>query len=306
MWRRFWSVTLPQLRPVIVAITSLDFVWNINQFAMVYALTQGGPGGRTRLPMLFAYEEAFRYGFFGYAAALGVAITIVVLAVLGFYLWRQMRETDPMKSPLEVRSRSLGYLVFLAFPLLWLLSTSFKTQREMANLHPRWIPHHPTLRNFTDAFSAQDPAGSALRSLVVAVSVAVIVGGAGAARGVRPGAPRSFVNRVAIGWVLVSQVFPVMLIIIPLFMILRRPGPGEHPARPGRGARDVHAAVRAVDAPGLRARRAARAGGRGGRRRRRAGADPRTRHRAAAGPRRRRHAAVRVHLRRGTSSSSPS
>ncbi|MFF4778194.1 carbohydrate ABC transporter permease [Microtetraspora fusca] len=94
VWRRFWSVTLPQLRPVIVAITSLDFVWNINQFSLVYVLTQGGPGGRTRLPMLFAYEEAFRYGFFGYAATLGVAITIVVLAVLGLYLWRQMREAD--------------------------------------------------------------------------------------------------------------------------------------------------------------------------------------------------------------------
>ncbi|GLX01576.1 sugar ABC transporter permease [Microtetraspora sp. NBRC 16547] len=94
VWRRFWNVTLPQLRPVIVAITSLDFVWNINQFSLVYVLTQGGPGGRTRLPMLFAYEEAFRYGFFGYAATLGVAITIVVLAVLGVYLWRQMREAD--------------------------------------------------------------------------------------------------------------------------------------------------------------------------------------------------------------------
>ncbi|MCO6009952.1 sugar ABC transporter permease [Actinoallomurus purpureus] len=93
VWRRFWNVTLPQLRPVIVTITSLDFVWNINQFAMVYALTQGGPGGRTRLPMLFAYEEAFRYGFFGYAAALGVAITLVVLVVLGFYLWGRMRES---------------------------------------------------------------------------------------------------------------------------------------------------------------------------------------------------------------------
>jgi multiple sugar transport system permease protein len=93
-WRRFWNVTLPQLRPVVVAITSLDFVWNINQFSLVYVLTQGGPGGRTRLPMLFAYEEAFRYGFFGYAATLGVAITIVVLVVLGLYLWRQAREGD--------------------------------------------------------------------------------------------------------------------------------------------------------------------------------------------------------------------
>lgn len=93
-WRRFWNITLPQLRPVIVAITSLDFVWNINQFSLVYVLTQGGPGGQTRLPMLFAYEQAFRYGFFGYAAALGVATMIVVLAVLGVYLWRQMREAS--------------------------------------------------------------------------------------------------------------------------------------------------------------------------------------------------------------------
>ncbi|MEO3870109.1 sugar ABC transporter permease [Nonomuraea sp. B12E4] len=92
-WRRFWNITLPQLRPVIVAITSLDFVWNINQFGLVYVLTQGGPGGRTRLPMLFAYEEAFRYRFAGYASMLGLAMAIVVLAVLGLYLWRQMRET---------------------------------------------------------------------------------------------------------------------------------------------------------------------------------------------------------------------
>ncbi|GAA0914251.1 sugar ABC transporter permease [Nonomuraea longicatena] len=92
-WRRFWTITVPQLRPVIVAITSLDFVWNINQFGLVYVLTAGGPGGQTRLPMLFAYEEAFRYRFFGYASMLGVAFAIVVLAVLSVYLWRQMRES---------------------------------------------------------------------------------------------------------------------------------------------------------------------------------------------------------------------
>jgi multiple sugar transport system permease protein len=93
-WRRFWNITLPQLRPIVVTITSLDFVWNVNQFSLVYVLTQGGPGGQTRLPMLFAYEEAFQYGFFGYAATLGVSIVIVVLALLGFYLWRQLREAS--------------------------------------------------------------------------------------------------------------------------------------------------------------------------------------------------------------------
>ncbi|MFC3996311.1 carbohydrate ABC transporter permease [Nocardiopsis sediminis] len=91
-WRRFRNVTLPQLRPVVATITSLNFVWNMNEFALVWVLTQGGPGGRTRLPMLYAYEEAFRYGFFGYAAAMGVAIVIVVLAVLAVYLRRQLKE----------------------------------------------------------------------------------------------------------------------------------------------------------------------------------------------------------------------
>ncbi|MCO5996812.1 carbohydrate ABC transporter permease [Actinoallomurus rhizosphaericola] len=116
----------------------------------------------------------------------------------------------------------LGYLVFLVFPLLWLLSTAFKTPREMATLHPRWIPHHPTLRNFSDAFAAQDLTGSALRSLIVAVSVAVLTVAIALPAAYALARRRSVLNRIAIGWVLVSQVFPVVLIIIPLFIILRR------------------------------------------------------------------------------------
>ncbi|MPZ97498.1 MAG: ABC transporter permease subunit, partial [Propionibacteriales bacterium] len=58
-WSRFRHITLPQLRGVIVAITTLNFIWNFNSFDLVYVLTKGGPGGRTTLPMLFAYEEAF-------------------------------------------------------------------------------------------------------------------------------------------------------------------------------------------------------------------------------------------------------
>jgi len=90
-WRRFVSITLPQLRPVIVAITSLDFIWNFNSFGLVYVLTAGGPGGKTMLPMLFAYNEAFRYGQFGYAAAMGDVMVVLVVLLLGFYLRTQLR-----------------------------------------------------------------------------------------------------------------------------------------------------------------------------------------------------------------------
>src|SRR5689334_21122050 len=74
--RRFWTITLPQLRPVILAITTLDLIWNFNSFGLVYVLTLGGPCHATELPMLFAYNEAYKYGEFGYASALGDAMVI--------------------------------------------------------------------------------------------------------------------------------------------------------------------------------------------------------------------------------------
>lgn len=91
-WSRFRHITLPQLQGVVVAITTLNFIWNFNSFDLVYVLTKGGPGGRTTLPMLFAYEEAFQYGNYGYAAALGNVMVLIVLAVLLVYLRRRLRE----------------------------------------------------------------------------------------------------------------------------------------------------------------------------------------------------------------------
>jgi multiple sugar transport system permease protein len=91
--RRFRSVTLPQLSGVIVAITSLDLVWNFNSFGLLYVLTDGGPAGKTRVPMLFAYDEAFKYGQFGYAAALGDIMVVVIALVLSVYLWRRFKES---------------------------------------------------------------------------------------------------------------------------------------------------------------------------------------------------------------------
>jgi multiple sugar transport system permease protein len=91
-WQRFRTVTLPQLKPVIIAITALDFIWNFNSFGLVYVLTLGGPGHETELPMLFAYNEAFKYGEFGYASALGDAMVVVIAVALFFYLWGRFRE----------------------------------------------------------------------------------------------------------------------------------------------------------------------------------------------------------------------
>lgn len=94
-WALFRFVTLPLLMPVILATVALEFMWQFNSFGLVYTLTEGGPAGTTRLPMLFAYEEAFRFGNLAYASALGTAMVIVVGVIVLFTVRGQIRGEKP-------------------------------------------------------------------------------------------------------------------------------------------------------------------------------------------------------------------
>jgi multiple sugar transport system permease protein len=94
LWDQFWHITIPVLKPVLAAIISLTFMWNFNTFGIIWVLTQGGPGGLTRLPMLAAYEEGFRYGYIGYAAAIGNVMVIILSFMLFMYIRVQLRERN--------------------------------------------------------------------------------------------------------------------------------------------------------------------------------------------------------------------
>ncbi|MFJ5261903.1 carbohydrate ABC transporter permease [Streptomyces sp. NPDC088387] len=115
----------------------------------------------------------------------------------------------------------LCYLVFLAFPFLWLLSTAFKPPRELGSLHPTWIPRNPTLDNFRQAFDEQPLLQAALNSLVAAVSAALIAVVIATPMAFVMARYRTRLARAATGWVVVSQAFPFVLVIIPLFLVLK-------------------------------------------------------------------------------------
>lgn len=97
-FRRFWHITLPALRPVIIAVTALDFIWQFNSFGLIYVLTEGGPGGRTMIPPLFTYLEAFRNREIGYASAMGDVLVIAIMLILSLYLVNQFRQTKGARS----------------------------------------------------------------------------------------------------------------------------------------------------------------------------------------------------------------
>lgn len=98
VFRRFWHITLPSLRPIIFAVTALDFIWQFNSFGLIYVLTEGGPGGRTMIPPLFTYLEAFRNREIGYASAMGDVLVIAIMLILSLYLINQFRQTKGGRS----------------------------------------------------------------------------------------------------------------------------------------------------------------------------------------------------------------
>ncbi|KOX06542.1 sugar ABC transporter permease [Streptomyces sp. NRRL B-1140] len=115
----------------------------------------------------------------------------------------------------------LAYLVFLAFPFLWLVSTAFKPPRELGSLHPTWIPEDPTLDNFRQAFDEQPLLRAALNSLLAALSAAVIAVLIATPMAYAVARRRSRLAKAVTGWVVVSQAFPFVLLIIPLFLVLK-------------------------------------------------------------------------------------
>lgn len=113
------------------------------------------------------------------------------------------------------------YLVFLGFPLLWLISSSLKSPQEFASITPSILPKHPDLSNYTDALEEQGLVRSMLNSLQISVASTILVLVVSLPVAYALARFRSRLRPITNGWILVSQVFPVILIVIPLFMILR-------------------------------------------------------------------------------------
>jgi multiple sugar transport system permease protein len=113
------------------------------------------------------------------------------------------------------------YMIFLAIPLLWLLSVSFKGPRELVELHPSFIPSRPTLDNYNIAVHENDLVHAGVNSLKVAVLTALVTTGVGLPAAYVLARTRGLVARAGLVWILLSQMFPTILIIIPLFLVLR-------------------------------------------------------------------------------------
>ena len=94
-WSRFWDVTLPQLREVLVVIVLLRTIWDFKEFDLIYLLTGGGPVTSTETLPLLVYKQAFGMNAMGRASTYAIGIMLVLLTFMILYLYRTRRERSP-------------------------------------------------------------------------------------------------------------------------------------------------------------------------------------------------------------------
>jgi raffinose/stachyose/melibiose transport system permease protein len=92
--RRVLTIDLPLLVPQIRLLATLTTIGALQDFGSILILTGGGPGLATHVPALHMYFQAFRFGHFGYASALGLSLFVVIflLSVLNMRLGRRATE----------------------------------------------------------------------------------------------------------------------------------------------------------------------------------------------------------------------
>lgn len=115
-----------------------------------------------------------------------------------------------------------GYLIFLGFPLLWMLSISFKGPRELVELHPHLIPSQATFDNYRQAWTQNGLVHSAWNSVKVATFTSLLTTLVGLPAAYVLARQKGLIARLGLGWILLSQMFPLILIVIPLFLLLRQ------------------------------------------------------------------------------------
>jgi len=90
--QRFWNVTVPQLRPIIVSLVLLDFIWTSQQFALIWMTTGGGPINVTEMLSTFTYKLAFAKYDFSMASTSAVLVLLMSMVLAVFYVRHQNKK----------------------------------------------------------------------------------------------------------------------------------------------------------------------------------------------------------------------
>jgi multiple sugar transport system permease protein len=78
-WFRFWTITLPMMRPTIGAVLALGLIGTLQQFDLFPAITEGGPANSSTVAQYWSWQFSFQLFDFARGAAVSVMLFVFVL-----------------------------------------------------------------------------------------------------------------------------------------------------------------------------------------------------------------------------------
>ena len=81
-WQRFWHITVPSLRTVMLVVYILSTIWTFNDYAIVWLLTRGGPGHATDVFATYTYKMAFEASRMGYGQTVSVMLAPLLIIII--------------------------------------------------------------------------------------------------------------------------------------------------------------------------------------------------------------------------------
>jgi len=90
--RRFLHITLPLLRPAILAVLMLGFIYTFKVFDLIFVMTKGGPLNATQVLSTYSYKLTFTEYKFSLGAGCAVILFLCLMVVGVFYLWLVRKE----------------------------------------------------------------------------------------------------------------------------------------------------------------------------------------------------------------------
>ena len=85
-WQEFKDVTIPGIRPVLVFMVLMTSIWSFLTFDFIWITTQGGPAGASEVLSILVFKNAFQNFEAGYAAAIGMTMSVFVGAVISVFV----------------------------------------------------------------------------------------------------------------------------------------------------------------------------------------------------------------------------
>jgi len=93
-WKGFTNVTLPFLKPFLLATTFLEVIWIFKAFPHIFAVNEGGPDRLTETLPVYAFVEGVGNQHYGTGAAISVLTILILLALMSYYLRIVLRQEE--------------------------------------------------------------------------------------------------------------------------------------------------------------------------------------------------------------------